>query len=197
MHGRIQRGGTGGPDPPLPKNHKNIGFVCNTSPGSPEKSQSCQVSNQCWAIIGPPAKRHLNGVLRFAGGPVMANLLRYLDPLSPHQLKRKNKKEKQKKIPYQIWTPLTYLSGSAHGLFGHPIKQSAILLPKDACPKICLTFDNDVKFTQMFPSITFTSCVICICKARSCYDQWFMRGIYIKLHYLTVELVLGSRLYET
>ena len=32
--------------------------------GYPEKSQSYmyQASIQCWAIIGPPAKRHLNGV---------------------------------------------------------------------------------------------------------------------------------------
>ena len=36
-------GGTGGPDPL--KNH------------------SYQASIQCWANIGPPAKRHLNGVL--------------------------------------------------------------------------------------------------------------------------------------
>ena len=41
IHGRIQRGGTGGPDsptppppppPPPPKNHKNIGFLCNSGP---------------------------------------------------------------------------------------------------------------------------------------------------------------------
>ena len=43
--------------PPPPKNHKNIGFL-----KSPEKSQSYQSSIQCWAIIGTPAKRHLNGV---------------------------------------------------------------------------------------------------------------------------------------
>ena len=29
----------------------------------PEKSQSYQASIQCWAIIGKPAKRHLNAVL--------------------------------------------------------------------------------------------------------------------------------------
>ena len=32
---------------------------------------------------------------RFAGGPMMAHLYRYLDPLSPHKLKKR----------YQIWTP--------------------------------------------------------------------------------------------
>ena len=30
--------------------------------GPPEKSQSYQASIPCWAIIGQPAKRHLNGV---------------------------------------------------------------------------------------------------------------------------------------
>ena len=36
---------------------KNIGFLSN-----PEKLQSYQASSQCLAIIGRPAKRHLNGV---------------------------------------------------------------------------------------------------------------------------------------
>ena len=58
-HVRIQRGGTGGPDPL--ENYKNIGFLSNTCP-DPLKSQRYQVSIQCLAIIGPPAKRHLNGV---------------------------------------------------------------------------------------------------------------------------------------
>ena len=55
-------GETGGPDPL--KNHKNIGFSSSTSP-DPLKNRSSQASIQCWAIIGPPAKRHLmleNGV---------------------------------------------------------------------------------------------------------------------------------------
>ena len=50
-----QEGRTG--PPPPPEKNKNVGFLCNTGPGSPEKSQSYQASNQCWAIIGPPAKR--------------------------------------------------------------------------------------------------------------------------------------------
>ena len=49
-----------GPPPPL-KNHKNIGFLRNTGPGL-LKSQGYQASIQCWAIIGPPGKCHLNGV---------------------------------------------------------------------------------------------------------------------------------------
>ena len=39
------------------------GMFCPTFlSGSPEKSQSYQASIQCWAIVDPPAKRHLNGV---------------------------------------------------------------------------------------------------------------------------------------
>ena len=50
------RGGDTGSDPPPPwKNHKHIGFLSNIGP-DPWKSQSYQ------AIIGPQAKRHLNGV---------------------------------------------------------------------------------------------------------------------------------------
>ena len=49
-------GGAGGPDHPL-ENYQNLGRS-----RTPEKSQSYQASIQCWAIIGPPAKRHLNGV---------------------------------------------------------------------------------------------------------------------------------------
>ena len=40
------------------KNHKAIGFSKQYCPGSPEKSQSYQVSIQCWAIIGPPVSQH-------------------------------------------------------------------------------------------------------------------------------------------
>ena len=36
IHGRIQRG-TGGPEPPSLKNHKNIGFLSNISP-DPQKN---------------------------------------------------------------------------------------------------------------------------------------------------------------
>ena len=56
------RGGTGGPDPHPPLNHINIGFLSNTDPDSLKKSQSHQASIQCWAIIGMPAKCHLNGI---------------------------------------------------------------------------------------------------------------------------------------
>ena len=57
------------------------------------KSQSYQSSIQCWALIGPPAKRHLNGVL-LAGHwlPVNSGIW-ILPPLI--KLKTKNKKTRQ------------------------------------------------------------------------------------------------------
>ena len=57
-------GGRGGDrrSGPLPlKNHKNIGFLSNTCSVF-WKSQSYQARIQCWVIMGPPAKHHLNGV---------------------------------------------------------------------------------------------------------------------------------------
>ena len=41
------------------ENHKNIGFLGNTGP-DPLKNHKASI--QFWAIIGMPAKRHLNGV---------------------------------------------------------------------------------------------------------------------------------------
>ena len=49
-----------GSGPPM-KNHKNIGFLCNTGPDS-LKNHSYQSSIQCWVIISQQAKRHLNGI---------------------------------------------------------------------------------------------------------------------------------------
>ena len=51
------------------ENYKNIGFLNNTGPDPLKKSQSYQTSIECWAISGPPAKRH---IWRFAGGPMVA-----------------------------------------------------------------------------------------------------------------------------
>ena len=59
-HGRIQREGGGAGGIPL-KSRKNIGFLSITGP-DPLKIRIYQASIQCWAIIGPPAKHHLNGV---------------------------------------------------------------------------------------------------------------------------------------
>ena len=56
-------GGVGGPDPPPPpKKPQKYRVSQQHWSGSPEKSQSLQY----WAIIGPPAKRHLN-VVSLAG----------------------------------------------------------------------------------------------------------------------------------
>ena len=41
-------------------NHKNIGFLSDTGP-DPLKNHKATI--QCWAIIGTPAKRNLNGLL--------------------------------------------------------------------------------------------------------------------------------------
>ena len=48
-------GGNRGSGPPPPEKHKNIAFLGNSGPNL--------LKNQCWAIIDPPAKCHLNGVL--------------------------------------------------------------------------------------------------------------------------------------
>ena len=66
-HVRIQRGGggggggTGGPYPPEKSQKYRVSKQYWS--GSPDKLQSYQATNQSWTIIGPPAKRHLNGVL--------------------------------------------------------------------------------------------------------------------------------------
>ena len=61
VHAKIQEGADT-PPPPLEKSKQYL-------TGSPEKSQCYQASNQCRAIIGPPAKRHFNGV-SLAIGPL-------------------------------------------------------------------------------------------------------------------------------
>ena len=53
-------GGQGFRYPPL-QNHKNIGLLSNTGTDH-DKSQSYQARIPSCAIIGTPAKRHLNGV---------------------------------------------------------------------------------------------------------------------------------------
>ena len=102
------RGGTGGPDPPPMKNHKNIGFSSNTVPDS-LKNRSYQASIQCWGIIGTPVKRHLMAFRwRAHDGPLIVVLGSSL----PSSTKKKTKKNVVKVGP-----PLTKLSGSAHGQF--------------------------------------------------------------------------------
>ena len=80
------RGGVRGSRPPL-KNHKNIGFLSNTGL-DPLKITKLPSQH---SILGhhqhtreTPFKWH------FTGGPMMARLLWYLDPPSPHQPKKKH-----------------------------------------------------------------------------------------------------------
>ena len=54
----------GGGTPPPPEKIKSYRFSEQYWSGSLAKSQSYQASTQCWAIIGPPAKRHLTNKLR-------------------------------------------------------------------------------------------------------------------------------------
>ena len=69
--------------------------------GSPEKSQSYQANIQCWAIIGPPAKRHLNGfLLAVDDGP----FIMIFGSSIPSSTKK----------TFSNLPPLTKLSGSAH-----------------------------------------------------------------------------------
>ena len=81
-----------GSGPPL-KNHENIGFLSNTGPDPLKKSQSYQASDECWAIIGPPVKRFLNGV------PLAADDVPFITVFGSY-----NPNQLRKKIRYQIWT---------------------------------------------------------------------------------------------
>ena len=101
-------GGTGDPDPPPPpENYKNIGFLSNTSP-DPFKITKLPSQQPMFGHYRPASETPFNW--RFAGGPMMAQLYRYLDPLSPHQIK------KIKKNVIKVGPPLTKLPGSAHAL---------------------------------------------------------------------------------
>ena len=68
------------------------------------KSQSYQSSIQCLALIGPPAKRHLNGVsLTGHWWPVNSGIW-----ILPPLIKLKTKKQKK---PVKVGPPLTQLPG--------------------------------------------------------------------------------------
>ena len=99
-HAQIQRGeGTGDPDPPPWKNTKyRVSYQYRS--GSPNKSQSYKASIQCWAIVGPPAKRHLNGVSLAGRRWPLILIFGSSLPLSTKKKRR------------QSWTPFDKLSGS-------------------------------------------------------------------------------------
>ena len=59
-HVRTQREGHGVPIPL--ETHKNIEFLSNTGPDTLKNHKATKLAFQYWAIIGPPAKCHLNGV---------------------------------------------------------------------------------------------------------------------------------------
>ena len=52
--------GQGAPPPPAPENHKDMGILRSTGPDQMENHRAT-ASIHCWVIIGPPAKRHLDG----------------------------------------------------------------------------------------------------------------------------------------
>ena len=97
------RGGTGGTDPP--EKSQKIGFLCNTRPDPLKNHKATKPA----FTVGTSSARQRNAIpMAFRWRADMAKLKRYLDPLSPYQLK------KTPKYVIKIGPPLTKLSGSAH-----------------------------------------------------------------------------------
>ena len=100
-------GGTGGPDPLPPlKNHKNIGFLCNTSP-DPLKNH---IATKPAFKVGPSSARQQNAIAmvfhwRADDGPFIA----VFGSSIPSSIKKKE-------YGIKFGPPLTKLSGSAHAL---------------------------------------------------------------------------------
>ena len=67
------RGGEEDPDSPPPEKHKNIGFFLQYWSGSPKMRKLPSQHSM--------SGHHRHASERFAGGPMMAHLLCYLDPL--------------------------------------------------------------------------------------------------------------------
>ena len=87
-HARIQRGGTGGQDSLPQENHKNIIFLAILVripfPWKITKLPSQHsLSGYHWPVSETPFQ------WRFAGGPMMAHLKWYLDPLSSSTTKKR------------------------------------------------------------------------------------------------------------
>ena len=55
---RIQKGGTGGLDPPTLKNHKNIGLLSNTSPDPLKNHKATKTAFN----VGPLSARQRNAI---------------------------------------------------------------------------------------------------------------------------------------
>ena len=73
----------GGPDPP--EKSQNIEFSSDTGPHPLKIAATKPTFN-----VGPSPARQRNVILwRFAAWPMMARLKLYLDPPSPHQLKKR------------------------------------------------------------------------------------------------------------
>ena len=65
------RGGQGGPDPPPLKNHKNIGFLCNTGPDTLKNHKA----NKPAFNVRPSSARQRNAIsLAFCWRTDMAHL---------------------------------------------------------------------------------------------------------------------------
>ena len=101
-HVRIQRGARGPDPPPSEKNTQKIGFLIALLVWIPYKTTKRTSQHSVLVHHQPASKTPFKW--RFAGGPMMARLYWYLDPLSPNQLKERQK----------VGPPLKKLSGSAH-----------------------------------------------------------------------------------
>ena len=106
--GRSHAGqGSRGPDLLPPENHKNIEYLSNTGP-DPLKFSKLPSQHSTLGHHRHPSETPFKW--RFAGGPMMARFcdIWILSPLK----KRKRKKRCQS---CRVGSPLTKLSGSAHG----------------------------------------------------------------------------------
>ena len=89
-------GGAGGTDPPPLKNHKNIGFLCNTGPDHPKNHKATKAAFNVW----PSSARQRNAILmafrwRADDGTFVA-VFRSCIPSSTKIIIKKS---------YQMWTP--------------------------------------------------------------------------------------------
>ena len=71
------RGGTGSPDPPSLKNHKNIGSLSNTGP---DPLKITKLPSQHSRLGHHRHASETQSKWRFAGGPMMAHLFRFYLP---------------------------------------------------------------------------------------------------------------------